>query len=354
VILSRYLYREITQVAVALLSILILIYLSTRLIRYLGQATAGELPSEFLLQVLAIKLLMVMDVLIPLTFFLAILIALGRLYADQEMTILSACGVGQPFVLRKVMNLSVFVALVTASISLYFTPWAEVRYHKLKQEIHRVANVAGLAAGRFKEFNNGQGVIFVEDVNEDDSSLRNIFTFYHAEKNQIVFAAESGVIRSDPQTGSLYMVMQNGERYEGEPGQAELSRTKFSEYRIRINQGLNHDGEYIPVQAMDSLTLLNEQTPHARAELQKRVSLPLMVLLLLPLAVLLSHTSPRQGRYARVFTAVLLYFTYANLLQVSENWIRREKMSFTMGMWWVHALVLVLIMLLIWRQRRVR
>jgi lipopolysaccharide export system permease protein len=355
VILGRYIYREITQVAVALLGLLVLIYLSSQLIRSLAKANIGELPGNFIFQLLALKSLTVIVILVPLTFFLATLIALGRMYADQEVTVMSSCGIGQPFLMRQVAGLAVLVALFTGSLALYFNPWAEANYLNLKQEIHRLANVAGIVPGRFKEFNHGQAFLFVEKVSSEDKRLENIFVIHgrpHEPKKTLLSAAY-GQLRDDPESGALYMELEQGRRYEGTPGSAEMTMTEFSRYRIRIDLGGLSEDNRPTTAAMSTAALLQDHSRAARAELHLRFAAPISVLLLLPLAVLLSYATPRQGRYAKVLIAVLIYFTYANIIQVSHKWIKNEQLSPLIGMWPMHAALLALIVFLLWQRRRV-
>jgi lipopolysaccharide export system permease protein len=354
VILSRYIYREITQVAVALLGLLVLIYLSSQLIRSLAKANVGELPGNFIMQLLALKSLTVIIILVPLTFFLATLIALGRMYADQEVTVMSSCGIGLPFIMRQVSGLALLVALLTGAMALYFNPWAEANYLNLKQEIRRFANVAGIVPGRFKEFNQGQGFLFVEKLSDTDKRLQNIFVIYgHGhDPNKTLLTAAYGQLRDDPVSAALYMELEHGRRYQGIPGSAAMTVTEFEQYRIRIDLGTLGDNRPSTV-ARSSADLWWDDSREARAELHLRLATPISVLLLLPLAVLLSHSTPRQGRYARVMVAVLIYFTYANLIQVAHKWIKNDQIPTFIGLWPLHGAILVLLLFLLWRRQRI-
>lgn len=352
-ILTRYLYREIIQVALALLNILIVIYLSSRFIRFLVQATSGEVPGEFILRLLALKLLMVLGILLPLTFFLAVLITLGRMYVDQEMSVMAACGVGTPFVLQRVFVLALALALLTGGVTLVTTPWAEGRYAVMKEEIKRIAHVAGIVAGRFQEFNHGRGFFFIESMDDKSGVMHNVFVAYHRSDNrQVLLAAEQGGIEFHPEHGARYMVMRNGHRYEGIPGEAAMTLTRFERHSVRIDQEI-HATQRENLKAMDVLTLWQSPRPEAQAELQMRLAAPLSILLLLPLAVLFSHTTPRQGRYARLFSAILLYFTYVNLLKVAQESVARGQLPAYLGLWWVHGIILIVFGIMLWRRRRV-
>ena len=84
----------------------------------------------------------------------------------------------------------------------------------------------------------------------------------------------------------------------------------------------------------------------ALSEIQWRLSMVISVVLLSMLAVPLSKTSPRKGRYAKFAVAILVYIIYTNLLTVSQSWIKKDKIDPALGMWWVHGLFFLLFLFL--------
>ncbi|EDN66819.1 conserved hypothetical protein, membrane [Beggiatoa sp. PS] len=155
-IISRYLFREILQTLLALLVLLILIYISHRFMRYLVQASVGDLPANFIFQLLALRLLSDLMLLLPLGFFLALLLALGRLYKDNEITAMAACGIPVPII--SIIGFGVMFAVIVGIFSLLLAPWADNQRGQLQIQLNTMAEVGGIAAGRFKEFNHGNGI----------------------------------------------------------------------------------------------------------------------------------------------------------------------------------------------------
>lgn len=74
--------------------------------------------------------------------------------------------------------------------------------------------------------------------------------------------------------------------------------------------------------------------------------MPLATVLLAVLAVLLSRTSPRQGRFAKLFIAILIFVTYYNTLGVAMSWVQRGVVPAVVGLWWVHLVLMILIAVL--------
>jgi lipopolysaccharide export system permease protein len=338
-IIHRYLFREITYTLLALALLLILVYISHRFLKYLIQASSGDLPSEFILQLLALRLLSDLMLILPLGFFLAILLTLGRLYKDNEMTALIACGV--PFPTRSLLNLGILFAFLIGLLSLWLAPWSQARMEWLKTQINTAVEMSGIAAGRFQEFSRGNGAFYVEDIDPDTKEMRTLFIQFNSSRKHIIVTAERGYrIR---EADRLYMVLRDGHRYESEPGQANYIMTDFAEHTIKVPD-LPTAKSAENRSAMTTLALWHRPELVYLAELQWRLSLPLATILLTALAIPLSKTTPRQGQYAKVFTGVLIYLIYNNLLSVAQKWIERGNITPWLGVWWVHGLMLLIIL----------
>lgn len=349
-IFTRYLYREILGTAAALLLLVVLIYLSQRFIQFLGEANSGGLPMEFMFKLLALKLLWVLIILVPLAFFLAILLVLGRLHAENEMVAMYACGVGLPFLLQRILGLALGVALGMGILSFYLAPWSERQQENIRYEIRQLAEVAGLSAGRFQAFDGNQGVFYVESLDKTDMSMRNLFVALERPDKTALVTANRAYQLFENQTEARYIVLFDGYRYDVKPGTAALTSTRFDHHAVLINPPNNRRHYYY--KAVETRQLWGAHEPGAVAELQLRLSAPLAVLLLAPLAVLMSHSSPRQSTYPRILSAVLLYFIYSNGLEIAQKWIEREYIPGWLGVWWLHLLLLLLLLILFRRQQR--
>ncbi|OUD14354.1 LPS export ABC transporter permease LptF [Thioflexithrix psekupsensis] len=348
-IIIRYFFREIIYTLLALTALLLLIYISHRFMLYLVQAASGSIAADFILQLLGLKLLSDLMLILPLAFFLAILLALGRLYKDNEMTALAACGVGVP--LGAIVGLGTLFAFCVALLSLFLAPWAEHEGKRLASRASADAEISGIAAGRFKEFLGGQGIFYVENL--ENRQFQHIFAqANHPEQWAIITAQRGEQVLED---GELYFFLQNGYRYQVTPEQLDYTKIAFAEHRILIPRlwdeadGFNH--ETLPTTALWGVTDVEYQ-----AELQWRLSLPLSVILLATLAVPLSRTTPRQGQYAKIFFGILIYLIYNNLLNIAKKWVERGDVSPELGLWWVHGLLVIIIAFFLywpyWRNQR--
>jgi lipopolysaccharide export system permease protein len=340
-IISRYLFREILHILLALTALLVLIYISHRFMGYLVQASVGDLPAAFIFKLVALKLLGDLMLILPLGFFLAVLLTLGRLYKDNEITAMAACGIAVP--VTSIIGFGVIFAVITGILSLLVAPWAESQMVILQVQLNTAAEVGGIAPGRFKEFNHGQGIFYLETIDGDSKMMHSLFMQARLPDKRIVMVAKQGY--QTVQAGELFMVFVEGHRYESKPGSLSYVVTDFAEHRIRIPKRLDavqsDQREAVPTR----LLWFAQELPLI-AELQWRLSLPLSVILLAALAIPLSHTTPRQGQYAKIVVGILIYLIYGNLTNVAIKWVERGDVSPWIGIWWVHVCLLFII--LVW------
>ena len=338
-IISRYLFKEILYTLLALSSLLVLIYVSHRFMAYITKASLGKIPAEFIFQLLGLKLLSDLILILPLAFFLALLLALGRLYKDNEITALASCGIAVP--IGSIVSFGVMFAIVIGGLSLFLAPWAEEQQDILQVQLKSAAEVGGIAAGRFKEFNHGKGIFYVEKVEED--GMQTLFIQANLNKKQVVLVANKGY--QEEKGEELFMVLVDGYRYENDHGKLNYTVTKFEEHRIKLPKiivtsgGQKHD-------ALPTDKLWFSDQKELQAELQWRLSFPLSVILLAILAVPLSHTTPRQGQYSKIVSGILIYLIYNNLLNVAKKWVERGDVPPMIGVWWVHLTLIVIIVTL--------
>lgn len=345
-IIDRYIAREIFITLVAVLCVLLVIFMSNRFVRYLADASTGSISNEVVLLMLALKTLGTMTIILPIAFFMAILLALSRLYKDSEMIAMAACGISMGMVYRSVMTLALIVAVAVGLIAFHASPWAEEQIHQIRDAHQARPVVSGLAPGRFTA--GDSGVLYFERLADDGLSMEQVFVQQQGSSRQLVLSAERGYRRQDDD-GRLFLVFENGFRYEGIPGAADFRIIEFRQHAVRLEPP-DFTPSFRRQRALPTGDLIASEKKENIAELQWRISMPLSVLVLAMIAVPLSRTSPRQGKYAKLFVAVLVYLVYNNLMGMANTWVARGVIPPLLGMWWVHAGMLVSAWLLLVRQ----
>ena len=334
--LDRYVLREVIQTWVVVTFVLLLIMLSSRFARYLGEAAAGNLPSDVVFTLLGLTSVQYLTVLVPVSLFLAVMLAQGRLYRDSEMTAMMACGIGYARFLRPLLLLAAVAAIGLAILSMIISPWAAQATHEVRENAQREAEAAGFEAGRFRTGGGGDTVFYAEQVGDGGRELQRVFI--HTREGDVVTVSQAARAeqRLDRETGARHLVLHDGHRYTIHPGRPDYQVIIFEEYGLRIDAPERESGAARrAVRPTHFLWQSNELGD--TAELQWRISVPLMGLVLVVLAVPLGRSSPRQGRYAKLLAAILVYVLYSNLLGISQVWIEREQIPAWIGLWWVHA-----------------
>jgi lipopolysaccharide export system permease protein len=346
--LDRYVLREAALSWLAVTGVLLVVLVSNQLAQVLGQAADRGYPREVILTLIGLTSIQNLTVLIPVGLLLGIVLALGRLYHESEMAALRACGVGPGRLLRPVGLLALGVTAALAWLALAAAPQAFGRAQGIRREALKAAEFGMLEPGKFHTFAGGNAVFYAESA-EPDGTLRRVF-LERRELDHVEVALAERARHVVEEGGAVHVLMlYDGERYDGAPGQPVLRRVRFREHGIPVRVG-EPDAGPTRVEARPTLELMRDANPPAQAEFQWRVSLPLMALILTVLAVPLAELQPRQGRYARIGVVILVYFVYSNLLSAARTWIEKGWLAPSAGVWWTHALVLLLAAWLWWRQ----
>ena len=342
-IINRYFTKEILQSLVAVVVVLLLIFLTRYLVLYLSDAASGKISGEIVFDMLAFRTVTSFSLILPFGLYIAVLLAFGRLYKDSEMTALAACGVGPAQVVRTVVVIAICCSALVAVFSFWATPWAHEKVYQVREKAQAATPFATVAAGQFSGIGKGGQVFYVENLSEDRSRLKDVFIQTLQKDGQLdIFSARSGHQYVDPDTNARYLVLVDGYRYIGTPGRADFKVQQFKKNAMRLEEQ-----EIVPMHrtrwATPTSDLIASDKLVDRAEFHGRFAMPLATILLAVLGVLLSRTSPRQGRFAKLFIAVLVFITYYNTLGVSQSWVVRGEIPIEIGSWWVHGCLLLII-----------
>jgi lipopolysaccharide export system permease protein len=349
--LHGYIFRETAQTWFAVTGVLLLILLMDQFARVLDDAAVAKVPKEAILAVMGLSSIQYLTILIPLGVLLAIMLALARMYRDSEMAAMMGCGIGNISLYRPIMVLSLGLAVVSGWLALQAAPFAQREMQVIAEQARQEADLAILEPGRFTSFGREQVTLYAEEVSES-GQLKNVFVQSRLGHKVTVIVAEEAEQRNDPETARKVLTFKNGRRYEGEPGTKEFRIMRFSEHGIPFAASESSASET----SLESLTvteLLAMPGVAAIAELQWRLSVPITLLVLTLIAVPLSRSRPRQGRYNNLVAAILLYIIYANLLGAAKVWLEQGAVPQWLGLWWVHGGFLLLAVIMLMQQNRV-
>ena len=345
-LLTRHIVAESYRLLAAVGGILVLVYLSNQLARYLAEIAEGRLAGDLLLSLLLLKMASVLVLLLPAALFLSLLLGLGRMYSDSEMVALAACGYGPGQLLRTALLAALPVAALTALLALFVGPRTADLADEVLIEARGRALVSAIVPGRFSQVGDG-AVYHVSEV-DDSGGMRGIFARLQRPDGTVVINADRARFAFDPVQGRRDLLLEEGTRYDGAPGRSDYRAFEFGRYQLRLP---DLKGSTIrKADALSTATLLDSDEPRHRAELHWRIALPVSVLVLALLAVPISHSQPRQGRYARLLLALLVYVVYVNLLGAGRTLLGSGELAPWLGLWWAHLPPLLLAWWLLRRQ----
>jgi len=337
-ILDRYIFREIAQSWLAVTVVLLAILLTNQFARVLGDVAKDKLPKDAIFEIIGLTALQYLTILVPIGLFLSIMLALGRLYRDSEMPAMMACGVGAADIYRPLSWLLIPLALMVGYLTMEVAPMALTEIERIGVEARRQADLSSIEAGRFLTSGSEGAVVYAENV-LGPGLVENVFLQRQTDDGFEVVTAQRGeqVDSDDPNT--RYFVLHNGRRYEGTPGTAEFRVTEFAEHGIPYRLP-DVEAPDLEPRAMKTVDLILATDVEEVAELHWRIGIPLSTVILAILAVPLSRSQPRQGRYGRLAIGLLVFIIYFNLMSAGKAWLEQGRVPTTVGLWWVHGLML--------------
>ncbi len=317
----------------------------------LNDIAGGRLPSGLLWTLIALKMPDVLGTIVPLSIFVAVIWGLGRLYRDQEMSVMRSSGFNWQMMLRPLLNLLIPVAAVLLIVGMYVSPQAASATQSKLEDAFRNAAEWGLQTGKFHVLRSGDLVLYVESVDKDGRTLRRVFIQQRQDDREQVWSAEKGYYWLDQQSGNRYLTLENGQITEGGADSLNFGIMNFSRNDLKLPEPEDRI-KPVALEAKKSADILFSTRPDEMAELQWRVTPAIAVIVLGLLAIPLSHSSPREGRGGRALLGILAYTIYANVLYMCRNWLSKGDIPAVLGMWWVHLLVLLIALAWLHRQGR--
>lgn len=328
---ARYLTYDVMTHTGAVSLVLFLVVFSGRFIKYLAEAAIGDLSAGILLPIMIYKLPAFFELILPLGFYIGVLLSFGRLYADSEMVIFRASGTSQWQLLSRISIATVVTTVLVGTLALFLGPNGAAKANALLAEPRSAEGMHVLAEGRFKKQRGGDYVTYVEQIDEDGVMT----TVFVAERQRSetgtvlsTTLAARGAIEIDPDSGRRYLQLSNGNRYSVSPGRAELTRARFDGYRSLIPEvegGLRSQAQ---VETLPTTALLGSDNPEHIAILGWRISLAFIVPIMVLFAIPLSRTDSRGGRYAKLGPALIVFLLYFVALSQARS-IAEEGGSFS-------------------------
>jgi lipopolysaccharide export system permease protein len=320
-----------------------LIMMSGRLINQLASAAAGEVSLEVVFFTLLLRMPSFLEMILPMALFISILLAYGRMYSENEMTVLTATGFSERRLLGYTLIPGMVVMLVVGTFSLYLSPLGAQKMEALYQKQSEMTEFELLVPGRFQSTEKGSRVTYTDSLSSDKTVMNNVFI---ADGNTLMLA-ENGSQYISPETGSRFLELHGGKRFDVTPGSLEFQVLEFERYGVKIAEE-TEDRRKTKKDAIPTVELIGSDNAKYQAQLQWRISLIIMVPILVLIAFPLSKVNPRQGRFARMFPAIILFMVYISVLIAMRGMVEKQKLSADFGIWSLHIIYFLIALSLLY------
>jgi len=341
-ILQKYILREWFWTSLAVSIVLLIVLLGAFIGEMLNDIADGRIPAGLMTMLLLLHLPEALGNILPLAGFVAVMWGLGRLYRDQEMAVMRSSGFGWKQLLKPLFNLMVPLAVILLVLGLSVAPKTAQMAEKQLEQAFRSAAVWGLQPGKFHQLQHGNLVIYAEAIEEDGAVLRNIFIKQRDAEREQIWVAQTGRYWMDDETGDRYLILEQGKVVDVAPGQLDLRVLNFARNDLRLPEPEFRTRKKVKINSKPTSELLGDENVESIAEFQWRLTPAISVIVLGLLAIPLAHSEPREGRGVRIVLGILVYLLYGNLLYLCRSWIAEGILPVYIGMWWVHAVFLII------------
>jgi lipopolysaccharide export system permease protein len=335
--LSRYFW--------ATLVVLVSIVMTVLLIRTLGQASRGNInPAEVSL-VLGYTVLGNMHTIITLSLYIASVATLSRMYADSEMVIWQSSGKSSAGLVKPALLFAAPVLLMVAGLALVVWPWTNAQTREIRDRYEKRGDLERVKPGQFQESAGGNRVFFIDKDSLSDLEGTQVFIAAQEKGLQTITSAQTGKVEFKGE--DRYLVLQDGQRIEINPLKNEIKVIEFKQHGAKLGDTPLELSE-MEAQSTMPWDLLKNPVPVNLGELTWRVGLALGAFNLMLLGVAIPYVNPRTGRTGSLVMAMLTFFIYYNLINVSRNAVASGQWGMPGMLFILHAPVTVFGLIGLW------
>jgi len=353
-VVFRYLFKEVVTALHALIGVILLIFISHQLMWYLTRIAGGKFPGDILLTLFMIGIPLLLGLLLPLGFYIAMILAYSRLYAENEMTSFLVCGYSEGRLLKHSLMMAFVIACLTGMLTLWLGPILHTARVTILHDKGVDTLVKTLSPRRFRQFSYGKYVMYMDSIDSERDDAKSLFLAEKEKKGAgfKILTARQGTIHTDKKNNQTDISLKDGHMFQGKPGQDGFSTYHFDTLDMMLTKSSRDFSHDMSTVSSDKLWPLNNKDRKKAAELNWRISVPIMVFILTLFAIPLSKVKPRAGKFSGLIPAILVYTVYANFLFVGRDWLKEGVVPTWAGLWWLHITFFILGMSLLLVSRK--
>jgi LPS export ABC transporter permease LptG/LPS export ABC transporter permease LptF len=373
-LLFRAIFREVAKSAVfgaALFTFVLFLQRVGKLFEILVRSSA---PPATVAHLFALAIPFTLSFTLPLGVLSGVLIALTRMSSDGEIVAMRAAGVPSRKVIPPVLAFATLAMLVTATASLWLTPYATWKTFKVLNQLVAVELTSEVQPQVFDEgFPNR--ILYISDVTPGAvARWRNVFiadttpveeqkkTDHDRGDGPIVTVAAHAIAVPDVPHNQIQLSLQDGATYDvgkdvadyyttqAPTGAQILEATKPNEVHAKGYTEI----DTIPLYrlAYRDKSLDHDNVIQARIELHQRLALPPACFLLALIGIPLGISSRKGGKSGAFVVTVALAFVYWIGLIAANGLAKQQKLPVGVAMWIPNAVFAVVGVFLLTRIER--
>lgn len=350
--IAKYIMRNLVAYFCVITFIIGLVVFGNQFVLTLQESIDRGIPFQELMPLISFNMIRDVPVILVLSIFLAVIITISQLYKNSEAIVMNSIGLGDKAFLSVIKPLAIILFLFVLFLTAYAVPWAKQQKSAAEEETKNASEFSFITEGKFESFKNGDIVFYASESTSIDvggvQNMEEIFIYASENGNPVIVLASDAKKYIDPKSKSIYLRLRDGVRYQGLPSSENINILNFDSYDLEIVSGevQKSIATFTEIEEKTTLDLLKQGGLLAIAELQWRLSLPLSILILVVFAVYLGKTSPRGGKGINILIGIFVFMLYNNGLLVAKSSIENGLLSPIIGMWGIHLIAILFLMLL--------
>ena len=349
--IAKYLLRNLVTLFLVIIFILGLVVFGNQFVLMVQESIERGIPIQELMPLVSFNMIRDVPLILTLSLFLAIVITISRLYKNSEAIVMNSLGLGDKHFIVFIQPLVIASFLIIFFLTIYAVPWAKQQKNIMEEETRNASEFSFITEGEFEQFKQGEIVFYTSKSKTLDTvgaqNMEEIFIYASDNGKPVIVLASEAIKYIDPQSNSIYLRLKDGVRYQGIPSNKNKNILNFDLYDLEIVSGELQKSVaiYSKIEGKSTLELLKQGGVLANAELQWRISQPITVLILSVIGVFLGKASPRSGKGINLLIGVVVFMIYYNSLLAAKSAIELGQINSILGLWVVHFLVILLLIL---------
>ena len=358
--IAKYIRRNLVTLFFAIIFIIGLVVFGNQFVMMVQESVERGIPLQEVMPLVSFNMIRDVSLILSLSLFLAIILTISQLYKNSEAVVMNSLGLSDKHFIVFIQPLVLLSFVIIFFLTIYAVPWAKQQKNIMEEETKNASEFSFITEGKFEVFKQGKIVFYASESKSLDTiegqNMEEIFIYAFVNEKPVIVLASEAKKYIDSESESTYLRLKDGVRYQGIPGNENINILNFDLYDLEIVSGELQKSIviYTKIEGKSTLDLVKEGGRYANAELQWRLSQPITVLILSVIGVFLGKTSSRGGKGVNLLIGVIVFMLYYNGLLVAKSAIELGQMDPIIGLWGVHLLmVLLLLLLYLFKQMRI-